>query len=243
LLPNYKLHIQYDGTNYCGWQIQNNQPSVQQTLKDAIEILIREKISLNGSGRTDSGVHALGQVANFSCEQKLGLYRFRYSLNNTIPDDIAVTEIEEVDASFHSRYDAVSRTYLYFISNKKTPFFKRFTSFYYSPLDISYLNQLSKWLIGERDYTSFTKHEAETENKVCTIISAQWRTLNEFSIFRIEANRFLHGMVRTIVGTLLAFHTEKKTMDELTKIIEAKDRKTAGEAVSAKGLFLYKVKY
>ncbi|MFA4923757.1 MAG: tRNA pseudouridine(38-40) synthase TruA [Ignavibacteriaceae bacterium] len=242
-MPHYKLQILYDGSNYCGWQIQKNQPSIQQTLKDAIEVLIREIISLNGSGRTDSGVHALGQVANFSCEQKLDLFRFRYSLNNTIPDDIAVTKIEEVDAIFHSRYDAKCRTYLYFISRNKTPFFKSYTHFYYSPLDIQYLNQLSRMLIGERDYTSFTKHEAETENKVCNILNAQWRSSKDFSIFRIEANRFLHGMVRTIVGTLLDFHKEKKPFEELTAIFEAKDRKTAGEAVPAKGLFLYKVKY
>lgn len=206
-------------------------------------MLIRESISLHGSGRTDSGVHAIGQVANFSCQQPLDLYRFRYSLNNTIPNDIAVTKIEEVDALFHSRYDAKSRTYLYFISINKTPFFRDFTHFYYSPLDLQYLNQLSKLLAGERDYTSFTKHEAETENKVCNIISAQWRTINEFSLFRIEANRFLHGMVRTIVGTLLDFHKEKKPIDDLTSIIEAKDRTLAGEAVPAKGLFLYKVRY
>lgn len=242
-MPNYKLHIQYDGSNYCGWQIQKAHPSIQQTMKDAIEVLIREKISLNGSGRTDSGVHALGQVANFSCEQKLDLYRFRYSLNNTIPNDIAVPKIEEVDPTFHSRYDAKSRTYLYFISRNKTPFFKSYTHFYYSPLDIQYLNQLSKLLAGERDCTSFTKREAETENKICNIFNAQWRSSKDFSIFRIEANRFLHGMVRTIVGTLLDFHKEKKPFDELTAILETMDRKTAGEAVPAKGLFLYKVKY
>jgi len=242
-LPNYKLHIQYDGSNYCGWQIQKNHPSVQQTLKNAIEVLIKEYITLNGSGRTDSGVHALGQVANFSTEQQLDLYRFRYSLNNTIPSDIAVTKIEEVEASFHPRYDAKSRTYLYFISRNKTPFFKNYTHFYYSPLDIGYLNRLSKLLIGERDYTSFTKHEAETENKICNILNARWRSLKEFSIFSIEATRFLHGMVRTIVGTLLDFHKEQKPFEELTTIIEAKNRILAGEAVPAKGLFLYKVKY
>ena len=242
-MPNYKLHIQYDGSNYCGWQSQKNQASVQQTLKDAIEVLIRENISLNGSGRTDSGVHALGQVANFYCEQRLDLYRFRYSLNNTIPYNIAVTKIEEVEALFHSRYDAKSRTYLYFISRNKTPFFKNYTYFYYAPLDILYLNQLSKLLLGKRDYTSFTKHEVETENKICTIKDAQWRSSKDFSIFRIEANRFLHGMVRTIVGTLLDFHKGNKSFDELTKIIEAKDRIKAGEAVPAKGLFLFKVKY
>ncbi|MFA6596282.1 MAG: tRNA pseudouridine(38-40) synthase TruA [Ignavibacteriaceae bacterium] len=242
-MPNYKLHIQYDGSNYCGWQIQKNHPSVQQTLKNAIEVLIKEYITLNGSGRTDSGVHALGQVANFSTEQQLDLYRFRYSLNNTIPSDIAVTKIEEVETSFHPRYDAKSRTYLYFISRNKTPFLKNYTYFYYSPLDIGYLNRLSKLLIGERDYTSFTKHEAETENKICNILNVRWRSLKEFSIFSIEATRFLHGMVRTIVGTLLDFHKEQKPFGELTTIIEAKNRILAGEAVPAKGLFLYKVKY
>ena len=242
-MPNYKLHIQYDGSNYSGWQIQKNQSSVQQTIKDSIETLIREPIVLNGSGRTDSGVHALGQVANFKCEQQLDLYRFRYSLNNTIPFDIAVTKIEEVATEFHSRYDAKSRTYLFFISKNKTPFFKNYTYFYYSQLDMEYLNQLSKLLIGERDYTSFTKHEAETENKICNVINAQWRREKDFSIFRIEANRFLHGMVRTIVGTLLDYHREQKPIEELPTIIDAKDRTLAGEAVAAKGLFLYKVKY
>jgi tRNA pseudouridine38-40 synthase len=212
-------------------------------LKNAIEVLIKEYITLNGSGRTDSGVHALGQVANFSTEQQLDLYRFRYSLNNTIPSDIAVTKIEEVETSFHPRYDAKSRTYLYFISRNKTPFLKNYTYFYYSPLDIGYLNRLSKLLIGERDYTSFTKHEAETENKICNILNVRWRSLKEFSIFSIEATRFLHGMVRTIVGTLLDFHKEQKPFGELTTIIEAKNRILAGEAVPAKGLFLYKVKY
>ena len=242
-MPNYKLHIQYDGSNYCGWQIQKNQPSIQQTLKDAIEVLIKEYVTLNGSGRTDSGVHALGQVASFSTGQNLDLYRFRYSLNNTIPSDIAVTKIEEVDSSFHPRYDAKSRTYLYFISRNKTPFFKNYTHFYYSPLDIDYLNRLSKLLTGERDYTSFTKHEAETENKICNILNARWRSSKDFSIFSLEANRFLHGMVRTVVGTLLDFHKEQKPFEELTAIIEAKNRILAGKAVPAKGLFLYKVKY
>jgi len=242
-MPNYKLHIQYDGTTYCGWQIQKNQPSVQQTLKEAIEVLTKEKVILNGSGRTDSGVHALGQIANFSCEQTLDLYRFNYSLNNTIPNTIAVTKIEEVNADFHSRYDAKSRTYLYFISRKKTPFFKNYSHFYYSQLDVNYLNQLSKLLVGEKDYTSFTKHEAETENKRCKIIDAHWKTINEFSIFKIEATRFLHGMVRTIVGTLLEFHKGKIAKEKLTEIINAKDRTKAGEAVPAKGLFLYKVRY
>lgn len=216
---------------------------MQQTLKNAIETLVREPIVLNGSGRTDSGVHALGQVANFKCKQQLDLYKFRYSLNNTIPYDIAVTKIEEVDLEFHSRYDATSRTYFYFISKNKTPFFKNYTHFYYSPLDPQYLNALSKMLIGKRDYTSFTKHEAETGNKICDILDAQWRREKDFSIFRIEATRFLHGMVRTIVGTLLDFHKEQKPVEELVKIIEARDRTKAGEAVPAKGLFLFKVKY
>jgi len=242
-LPNYKLTIQYNGRNYSGWQIQQGQSTVQQTIKDIIEMLIRETITLHGSGRTDSGVHALGQVANFSCAQELDLYRFRYSLNNTLPDDISVPKISLVDDNFHSRFDATRRIYFYVICKSKTPFFRELSYFYYSPLNIRYLNELSNFLIGESDYSAFTKHASETENKVCNISSAQWKHTGEFTFFKIEANRFLHGMVRTIVGTLLNFHKEQMPFDALTSLIASKDRTKAGEAVPAKGLFLYKVVY
>ena len=244
-MNNYKLLIQYDGTDYSGWQIQNNAPTVQKKIVEAIEVITKENINLIGSGRTDSGVHALGQVANFRIETELDTYKFKYSLNSILLDDISVLKIEKVEESFHSRFDAKRRSYIYLFSYNKSPFYKKY-SYHYFPLtklDFSVLNKISKSLIGEHDFTSFSKKNAEVEDKTCNVSEICWRKGKELSVVYITANRFLHGMVRTIVGTLL--YAAENNLDEnyLTDILERKDREEANESLPAKGLFLYKVKY
>lgn len=244
-MNNYKLHIQYDGTDYAGWQIQNNAPTVQQEIIDAIEIILKERVNLIGSGRTDAGVHALGQIANFRCETELDIYKFNHSLNSIISKNISVTKIENVPESFHSRFDAKRRTYLYLISKIKSPFLTKY-SYDYSganKINLTRLNELSSTLLGTHDFTSFSRKNSETENKICTINSIHWRDTGNMIQFMVEADRYLHGMVRTMVGTLLK--AERKNLDEnyLLQILNDKARESADEAAPAKGLFLFKVRY
>jgi tRNA pseudouridine38-40 synthase len=240
---NYKLTIQYDGTNYAGWQIQENALSIQAVISNSIKQILQEDINLLGAGRTDAGVHALGQVANFTVSQQLDLFRFKYSLNSVLPKDISITSIETVDESFHSRFSARKRAYIYLISNQKSPFFERYSYTYFSELKPEKLNELSSALIGEMNFTSFSKINTEVQNKICQIFEARWRRQKNLLIFYIEANRFLYGMVRAIVGSLLKAYSSEDGISYLKNVFIQKDRNAAADAVPAKGLFLYKVKY
>ena len=242
-MRNYKLIIQYDGTNYAGWQIQLNAISVQGVLQDCIAQITKEKINLIGAGRTDSGVHALGQTANFRVENELDLYRFKHSLNSTLPRDIAVKKIEEVDEEFHARYDAVKRSYIFLISKGKSPFYDKYSWWYHGPIDCDYLNSISEYLIGEKNFTSFSRKASDTENKICFIHQIRWKEWKDLVIFYVEADRYLHGMVRTMVGTLLNTIKLNLNIDYVRDVINSRNRESAGEAVPPKGLFLYKVKY
>ena len=244
-MNNYKLTIQYDGTNYAGWQIQKEERTVQAEISRAIEKILQEEINLIGSGRTDAGVHAFGQVANFRTSREFDIPKFQHSLNSLIPDDISINCIKHVDENFHARFDAVKRSYFYIISHQKTPFYFKY-SYNFSPIagyDINRLNELSSALKGEHDFTSFCRAKSEIENKSCIIQNIHWKQFNSFTYFYVEANRFLHGMVRTLVGTILETYKRELKEENLYNILEAKDRTAAGEAVPAKGLFLFKVRY
>lgn len=240
---NYKLTIQYDGTDYAGWQIQENALSVQKIIGNSIQQILQENISLIGAGRTDAGVHALGQVANFSVNQQLDLSKFKYSLNSVLPNDVSITNIETVDEGFHSRFSAKKRSYIYLISSQKSPFFERYSYTYYSELKPEKLNELSSTLIGTHDFSSFSKINPEVQNKICEVYEVKWRRQKNLLIFYIEADRFLYGMVRAIVGSLLKTYSSEKGISSLKNIFDQKDRSAAADAVPAKGLFLYKVKY
>ncbi|MDP4172874.1 MAG: tRNA pseudouridine(38-40) synthase TruA [Bacteroidota bacterium] len=242
-MKNYKLLIQYDGTQYAGWQIQENSVTVQQKITNAVEILLKGKINLIGSGRTDTGVHAFGQVANFRTEKNLDLYKFKHSLNALLPYDISISEINEVPEEFHARFDAKKRSYLYFITKNKSPFFNNYSFLYREKTNIDKLNRLSSVILGENDFTSFSRKKSEVNNRICTIYKAHWKETKGFTIFYIEANRFLHGMVRTVVGTILKTAKLNLNEDYIEDILRQKNRETAGEAIPAKGLFLFKVKY
>jgi len=240
---NYKLTLQYDGTKYAGWQIQENALSIQEVIKSSIQQILQEEVNLIGAGRTDAGVHALGQVANFTLDKELDLFRFKYSINSVLPDDISITNIESVDEKFHSRFSAKKRSYIYLISNQKSPFFDRYSYNYYSELNQQKLNEISSVMIGSKDFTSFSKLNPEVQNKNCEVFEARWRKQKNLFIFYIEANRFLYGMVRAIVGTLLKAHSSENPIDYMEKIFEKKSRDAAADAVPAKGLFLYKIRY
>jgi tRNA pseudouridine38-40 synthase len=244
-MNNYKLLIQYDGTNYSGWQIQKNAATVQQCIVDAIRIITKEDVNLIGAGRTDSGVHALGQTANFRCSKELDLYKFLYSLNSILPNDISIKQIDKVDESFSSRYDAKKRSYIYFFISQKNPFYQKYSYMFPQIKNLSFakLNKLSSILIGEHDFTSFSRKNEEQENKFCNVNEIYWRKGNEVSLFYISADRFLHGMVRTIIGTILMAAEKNYDENYLIDVLNKKDRNEADESVPAKGLFLYKVRY
>jgi tRNA pseudouridine38-40 synthase len=242
-VKNYKLIIQYDGTEYAGWQIQHNAVTVQQKVTEAIYTISKEMVTLNGSGRTDSGVHALGQTANFRCEQDLDLYKFKYQLNSILPSDISIIKAEETDINFHARFDANKRSYIYIISRIKTPFLDRYSWFINRNLDINNLNLISRELIGKKDFTGFCKSNTETKNKVCEVYSVHWKEIKGMVFFFIEADRFLHGMVRTILGTILKASDSSSPNELIQNVFLTRDRSEAGESVPASGLFLYKVKY
>jgi tRNA pseudouridine38-40 synthase len=241
-MSNYKLTIQYDGTDYAGWQIQDNARTVQGTISDSIKVITTDEVNLIASGRTDSGVHALGQVANFRYEKEIDIYRFQHSLNSILPVDISVINIQKVSESFHARFDAKERTYLYLISKEKNPFYFKY-SLLKKILDISFMNELSSTFIGEKDFTSFCRKNSEVKNKICKVNFIRWRETKNFYLFFISADRFLHGMVRTIIGTLFKTMDLEESKKYIKNIFNEKRREAAGEAVAAKGLFLYKVKY
>jgi len=240
---NYKITIQYDGTRYAGWQIQENAITIQEVISKSVKQILQEEIILIGAGRTDAGVHALGQVANFEMSRELDLFKFKYSLNSVLPDDISITNIEPVDEKFHARFSAKKRSYLYLISNQKSPFFERYSYTLYSEFNQDKLNELSSTLVGIQDFTSFCKTNTDVQNKICEVYEAKWRRQKNFFIFYIEANRFLYGMVRAIVGSLLKAHSSEEGINYFKYIFSMKDRSAAADAVPAKGLFLYKVKY
>lgn len=244
-MPNYKIIVQYDGTEFFGWQSQPSGNTVQDILTRAILKITKFSPKIIGSGRTDSGVHALGQVANFNLPEQINEYKFMHSLNSVLPDSVAVNSMQEVNENFNARFDATRRSYIYLISTTKSPFYNRFTFHYTNTnkLNFTKLNLLSKGLLGEKDFTSFCKTKSETENKVCKIFDIGWKTTKSLILFKVEANRFLHGMVRTMVGTLLEANNNNYEADHLNNILLSKNRSSAGESVPAKGLFLNKVKY
>ncbi len=242
-MPNYKLDISYDGGEFCGWQIQKQENSVQGTITRALEILFKHKINLIGAGRTDAGVHALGQAANFLSETDIDLPHLKYKLNAILPQSIAVKNISIVPDDFNARFSAKTRVYYYIITGVKSPFFFKYAVYQHTPLNISLLNEYSDILPGRKDFASFTKQFHKNESNICEIISARWRRSGSFVIFRIEANRFLHGMVRTIVGTQLRLHRTSESPEVFSNITEGRDRMLSAASAPAHGLYLYKVTY
>lgn len=244
-MKNIKLTIEYEGTNYSGWQIQNNVKTVQGEIENAIEKTIGEKIKLIGSSRTDKKVHALGQVANFQTGATMPGERYKYALKEHLPEDITIINSEEVDRDFHSRFDAKKKVYKYIVHNGKLPraLYKRFSYHYPYNLDIEEMRLASKYFIGTQDFRSFKPTESITYTTIKTIYNIEIEKKGDIIIFTIEGKSFLHNMIRIIVGTLLFIGTGRFAKEELPKIIEAKNRVKAGPTAPPQGLYLKKVFY
>jgi tRNA pseudouridine38-40 synthase len=241
----YFIECAYRGTKYSGWQIQNNALTVQEELENALTILLKTKISLTGSSRTDAGVHAMQQFAHFEMEEEiLDCVNLVYRMNKLIPLDISIQQIFKVEDDYHSRFEAISRKYEYRISRKKNPFQRGLSYEFNGDLDIQQMNKASTILFEHIDFQCFSKIKTEVITFNCTILEAHWiEETKDLLVFHIKANRFLRGMVRSIVGTLLEVGIGKLSVAQFEKIIISKDRKKAGRAVPAEGLFLMEVNY
>ena len=239
----YFLDISYCGTQYHGWQNQTNASSVQETIEEGLSKILREKVSVTGSGRTDTGVHAKQQIAHFDSDLIQDQAKFQFQLNSLLPNDIAIKDLRKVQDSAHARFDAVKRSYQYFINCKKDPF-KRGLSYYFrKDLDKDQIEKGCQLIKETTDFQSFSKVQTEVNNFLCEIHEISWQETNDGHVLYVCANRFLRGMVRTIVGTLLDVGTGKLSIEDLSYILEKRDRKEASRSVPAEGLFLYQVKY
>lgn len=241
----YFITFSYDGTNYHGWQIQPNGISVQEVLQKALSLLLRQEVEVVGAGRTDAGVHARMMVAHFTLEGPSPLLdQLVYKLNKVLPHDIAVQKIEPVADDMHARFSATSRTYHYFVHTSKDPFLRAYSWRLPYPLDFEKMNEAAQILLGEHDFTSFSKTNTDTKTNLCTVTEARWEAVDTNSWrFTITANRFLRNMVRAVVGTLIEVGRGKLTVEGFRKVIEAQDRCSAGESVPGNALFLVDVSY
>lgn len=243
-MPRYCITLSYDGTEYSGWQIQPNAVTVQETLQEAMSTIARVPMEVVGAGRTDAGVHAEKMVAHFDFEGELPFDAFK--LNRLLPRDIAVQSIHEVDPDFHARFDATKRTYHYDISLIKDPFHRRFTTYLNvsTPLNFDKMNEAARLLLGEKDFTSFSKLHSDNKTNICRIYEAKWIHLEgERYRFVISADRFLRGMVRAVVGTLIEVGRGKMLPTDITTILNAYDRSEAGMSAPPEGLSLVEIEY
>lgn len=244
-MPRYFIFLQYKGTNYHGWQNQPNAITVQQVLEEKLSVLLREKIETTGCGRTDTGVHAKEFAAHFDTESSLPekTQHFIYKINCLLPKDISVYNIEKVLPNAHARFDAISRTYNYYISTSKNPFNTEFAFFYPWDLDIDLMNKASLLLFEYTDFSSFSKLHTDVKTNNCKILEAQWQVETDKIVFTITADRFLRNMVRAIVGTLIEVGKRKIDNVQFGCILDSKNRQYAGVSVPPQGLFLSKIVY
>lgn len=240
-----KLTVAYDGTNYCGWQIQPNGITIEEVLNKAIRKLTGEPISVIGASRTDSGVHALGNVAVFDTDSTIPPERFSYALNRRLPEDIVIISSEEVPLAWHPRYQNSIKTYEYHILNRQIPDpTRRLTTYFVSyRLNIEDMRAAAAYLTGEHDFVSFCSIHRNVEDTVRTIYGLEIIQSGDEIIFRIRGNGFLYNMVRIIVGTLLRVGRGFYTPEQVKEILEAGDRKAAGVTAPPQGLVLIGIEY
>ena len=240
-----KLTVAYDGTNYCGWQVQPNGVSIQSTLQKAIENLLGEKTDVTGASRTDSGVHALGQVAVFDTDKNIPDWKYALAINQRLPKDIVVQKSEEVPLDFHPRYTDVEKTYEYRIFNDEfpDPLCRLYTHFTYTKLDIDRMNAAAGHHIGEHDFKSFCANKRMKKSTVRTIYDIVFEETEDKLTLHFYGNGFLYQMVRILVGTLIEVGEGKKNADEAERILLAKSREQAGFTAPSRGLFLREVFY
>ncbi|MGN1257789.1 MAG: tRNA pseudouridine(38-40) synthase TruA [Candidatus Limisoma sp.] len=243
-MPRYFLHLAYNGADYHGWQSQPNAITVQETVEKALSRVLRRQVAIVGAGRTDTGVNARSMYAHFDVDNEIAdPQRLISALNSLVGRDIAIYGIRRVADDAHARFDAVARTYKYFVTTRKSPFDYRFA---WNPpyrLDVDAMNAAAARLADYIDFTSFSKLHTDVATNNCRIYEARWTAEGDRLTFTIKADRFLRNMVRAIVGTLVDVGRGKTSVDEFCRIIERKDRCAAGASVPGNALFLWQVDY
>ena len=255
----YSIRLSYDGSAFCGWQIQNNATSLQGTIEAALSTILGQAIQITGAGRTDTSVNAINYIAHFEIPTELPFKaeQLSYKLNAMLPREIVIHEIVEVGEGFHARFDAVSREYCYFVHFKKDPFAEKFSYRLRYPLDIQAMNKAAEHLLGEHDFSCFEKVGGNNTTSICTITEASWTTYSpshislmrmscdtgDYIVFRIKANRFLRNMVRAIVGSLIEVGRGKKSPDWIKELIASGSRSDAGQSVPGNALFFCGAEY
>jgi tRNA pseudouridine38-40 synthase len=247
-MRNIRLIIEYEGTNYSGWQVQTRhkqKKTVQEILEKALAQILQEKIKVIGSGRTDAGVHSLGQTANFKTKSKLDCDNIQRALNSILPKDIRIREIEQVRADFHARFSARSKIYRYTIVNHSfaSPFLRRWAYLVRHPLNLRRMRSAAKYLLGKHNFRSFQAADKKERNSVRTIKWLDIRRDGDLIHINIEADGFLYRMVRNIAGTLIEVGRGRRSAENIKTILKAKNRIYAGSCAPARGLCLMEVKY
>ncbi|MCR5822125.1 MAG: tRNA pseudouridine(38-40) synthase TruA [Bacteroidales bacterium] len=242
-MARYFIHLAYNGADYCGWQRQPELPTVQETIELGLSTLLRCPTAVVGCGRTDTGVHASDFYAHFDSDVDFDHNQVAWKMNSLLPESIVVFRIFPVADNAHARFDALSRTYQYHVSQQRMPFRQgQYCRIYFAP-DVDLMNRAAEVLMEYDDFTSFAKLHTQVKTNICCLSQAEWKDENGELVFTIKSNRFLRNMVRSVTGTLLDVGRGKLTIDGLRQIIEKKDRCAAGVSMPACGLFLTKVEY
>jgi len=242
-MPRYKITIEYDGTDFAGWQFQPNARTVQGDLENALREFNEGDISVIGAGRTDAGVHALGQTAHFDLKHDIAPEALRAALNAKTGEDVYIKSLEVAPDNFHARYSATYRRYLYVVAKERSPIARRFS--WYPPFSFSFkiLQQISSDILGGNDFGGFCLAKSLKENTICTVAYAAWTENDSQYIFEIIADHFLHEMVRLLVGTMMDIARGRFDPDHLVKILETRDVTLCGSTAPPQGLFLAEVGY
>lgn len=239
----YFVQFSYKGTAYHGWQGQPNAVTVQQVLQEAMGMLLKDEVVLVGAGRTDAGVHARQMFAHFDHASPIGSDDLVFRLNAFLPADIAVQGVFQVSDGAHARFDAIARTYEYWVVQKKNPFYVDAAHYVKLPLSLAAMNEAADLLLQYDNFECFSKSNTDVRTYICDVTKAQWSWEGERLVFTIRADRFLRNMVRAIVGTLLDVGLGKRSLEDVKAVINSRDRRKAGASVPAKGLYLTQINY
>lgn len=242
-MNRYFIRLSYDGSAYHGWQVQDNAVSVQGELLENLTKILGSNIEIVGCGRTDAGVHAKNFIAHLDTDKGIDTDLIKYKLNGMLSDGIAIHDVYVVDKDLHARFSAKSRSYRYYITKEKNPFNSSYAYWLNKPIDVNKMNEACLKLIGEQDFSSFSRSRTQVKTFICNVTEAYWTENGNDLVFYIKANRFLRNMVRAIVGTCLEIGLGRKDLSYMDEVIKAKDRRKAGTSAPGHGLFLEEIVY